>query len=55
MAAVCARLAGPTVPVPEESGPAAVADPRARDAAAAPELGADTADVLAELGLETSA
>jgi len=56
MAAVCARLAGPTVSVPEGSGPAAVADPRARDAAAAaPKLGADTADVVAELGLATSA
>jgi hypothetical protein len=58
MASVCARFAGPTVtvPLPEQSGPAAVADPRARDAAAAAHgLGADTADVLAELGLETSA
>jgi hypothetical protein len=56
MATVCARLAGPTVPVPEGSGPAAAAGPRARDAAAAaPKLGADTADVLGELGLGTSA
>ena len=56
MAAVCARLAGPTVSVTEGPGPAAVADPRARDAAAAaPKLGADTADVVAELGLATSA
>jgi len=56
MAAACARLAGPTVSVPEGPGPAAIADPRARDAAAAaPKLGADTADVVAELGLATSA
>ena len=56
MAGVCARLAGPTVVAPDGSGPAAVAEPRARDAvAAAPELGADTAEVVAELGLETSA
>jgi len=56
MATVCARLAGPTVPVPDGFRPAAAADPRARDAAAAaPKLGADTADVLGELGLATSA
>ena len=52
MAGVSAGLTGPTLPVPAELGPAAVAEPRARDAAAAaPTLGADTADVLAELGL----
>jgi crotonobetainyl-CoA:carnitine CoA-transferase CaiB-like acyl-CoA transferase len=51
MGAVSAALSGPS---PAEPGPAAVADPRARDAvAAAPALGADTADVVAELGLES--
>jgi hypothetical protein len=52
MAAVCARLAGPTVAVPDELRPT-VAEPRARTApAAAPAPGADTAAVLAELGLD---
>ncbi len=50
MAAVCASMAGPTLPMGEES---VIAEPRARSAPrAAPELGADTARVLAELGLQ---
>jgi hypothetical protein len=49
MAGVCAALAGPTLPVSEA---VAVEPPRARPVArAAPELGADTAQVLDELGL----
>lgn len=49
MAGVCAAVAGPTLPAPSNID---VAPPRARpSAAAAPELGADTAQVLAELGL----
>ncbi len=49
MAAVCAGLAGPTLPVSEA---VPVEPPRARPAArAAPELGADTAQVLDELDL----
>jgi hypothetical protein len=49
MAGVCAGLAGPTLPV---SPGLAMADPRARPPAqAAPELGADTKDVLASLAL----
>lgn len=49
MAGVCAAVAGPTLPAPSDI---AVAPPRARPSvAAAPELGADTAQVLAELGL----
>ena len=49
MAGVGAALGGPTVPVPADL---AVAPPRARPAARpAPALGADTAEVLAELGL----
>jgi hypothetical protein len=52
MAAVCARLAGPTVAVPEDLR-RTVAEPRARPApAAAPAFGADTDDVLADLGLD---
>jgi hypothetical protein len=52
MAAVCARLAGPTMAIPEDLR-RAVAEPKARPAAAAaPALGADTAEVLAELGLD---
>jgi crotonobetainyl-CoA:carnitine CoA-transferase CaiB-like acyl-CoA transferase len=49
MAGVCAALSGPTLPVSEA---VAVEPPRARPVArAAPELGADTAQVLDELGL----
>jgi hypothetical protein len=49
MAGVCAELAGPTLPV---SPDVAVAPPRARPVVRpASELGADTAQVLAELGL----
>jgi hypothetical protein len=49
MAGVCAALAGPTLPAP--SG-LAVAPPRARPTTgSAPELGADTTQVLTELGL----
>jgi CoA-transferase family III len=49
MAGVCAELAGPTLPTSPELEPA---PPRARPVArAASELGADTAEVLAELGL----
>jgi crotonobetainyl-CoA:carnitine CoA-transferase CaiB-like acyl-CoA transferase len=49
MAGVCAELAGPTLPA---SPDVAVAPPRARPVLrAASELGADTAQVLAELGL----
>jgi hypothetical protein len=52
MAAVCARLAGPTLAIPEDLR-RAVAEPKARPApAAAPALGADTAEVLAALGLD---
>lgn len=48
MAGVCAALTGPTLPAPAD---VAVAPPRARPAAgSAPELGADTTQVLAELG-----
>ena len=50
MAAVSAGLGGPTLPVPAGL---AVAEPRARPVTKqAPELGADTARVLAELGIE---
>ena len=50
MAAVSAGLSGPTVPVP--TGLAAT-EPQARPVVKrAPELGADTAHVLAELGIE---
>jgi hypothetical protein len=49
MAGVCAAMAGPTLPVPAALS---VEPPRARPAASsAAELGADTAQVLAELGL----
>lgn len=49
MAGVSAELAGPTLPVPPD---VAVAPPRARPVVRpASELGADTAQVLAELGL----
>jgi hypothetical protein len=49
MAGVCAALAGPTLPVSPELP---VERPRARPITyRAPELGADTAEVLAELGL----
>jgi crotonobetainyl-CoA:carnitine CoA-transferase CaiB-like acyl-CoA transferase len=49
MAGVCAALAGPTLPAP---GGLAVAPPRARPTTgSAPELGADTRQVLTELGL----
>ena len=51
MAGVCAQLAGPTLPV---SPDVAVAPPRSRRVVRpASELGADTAQVLAELGLRT--
>jgi hypothetical protein len=50
MAGVCAALAGPTLPVPDGL---AVAPPRARPiTGSASELGADTTQVLAELGLQ---
>ena len=50
MAGVCAELAGPTLPAPPGL---AVASPQARaPAGIAPELGADTAQVLA--GLDTA-
>ncbi len=50
MSDVCAGLAGPTLPVP---GELTVAPPRARPVEArAPGLGADTAQVLAELAIE---
>jgi crotonobetainyl-CoA:carnitine CoA-transferase CaiB-like acyl-CoA transferase len=50
MAAVCASMAGPTLP---SDGKSMIAEPRARSAArAAPELGADTAAVLTELGIQ---
>ncbi len=49
MAGVCASLAGPTLRAPVDLP---VAPPRARPTAgSAPELGADTTQVLAELGL----
>jgi crotonobetainyl-CoA:carnitine CoA-transferase CaiB-like acyl-CoA transferase len=49
MAGVCASLAGPTLSAPADL---AVEPPRAREIAQrAPELGADTAQVLTELGL----
>jgi crotonobetainyl-CoA:carnitine CoA-transferase CaiB-like acyl-CoA transferase len=49
MAGVCGDLAGPTLPVPPD---VTVAPPRARPVVRpASELGADTAQVLAELGL----
>jgi crotonobetainyl-CoA:carnitine CoA-transferase CaiB-like acyl-CoA transferase len=52
MAAVCARLAGPTLAVHDDLR-RTVSEPQARPApAAAPALGADTTDVLAELGLD---
>jgi hypothetical protein len=52
MAAVCASLAGPTIAVPEDLH-RTVAEPKARPApTTAPALGADTSDVLAELGLD---
>ncbi len=51
MAAVSAHLAGPTLPVPG-SFAVPVAPPQARPVTAhAPDLGADTAAVLAELGI----
>jgi crotonobetainyl-CoA:carnitine CoA-transferase CaiB-like acyl-CoA transferase len=50
MAAVCASMAGPTLPSDDKS---MIAEPRARSTArAAPELGADTAAVLTELGIQ---
>jgi crotonobetainyl-CoA:carnitine CoA-transferase CaiB-like acyl-CoA transferase len=50
MAGVAASFAGPTLPVPEELVPA---PPSARRlVGTAPALGADTAEVLAELGLD---
>ena len=50
MAAVCASMAGPTLPIRED---VTIAQPWARTAArAAPELGMDTAGVLAKLGIE---
>ncbi len=50
MASVSAELAGPTLPV---STALTVAEPHARHVVAeAPDLGADTAHVLAELGIE---
>jgi crotonobetainyl-CoA:carnitine CoA-transferase CaiB-like acyl-CoA transferase len=53
MAAVSAELAGPTMPVPTAMGGAAVAEPHARQVTStAPDMGADTAHVLAELGIE---
>jgi crotonobetainyl-CoA:carnitine CoA-transferase CaiB-like acyl-CoA transferase len=55
MAGVCAGLAGPTVPVGGGAGTLEVAAPRARARATsrvAAELGADTAQVLAELGID---
>jgi hypothetical protein len=49
MSGVAAALAGPTLPAPDDL---AVAVPRARPVARpAPELGGDTSEVLAELGL----
>jgi hypothetical protein len=49
MAAVCASIAGPTLPSGDQI---VIADPLARGAPrAAPELGADTSRVLAELGI----
>ena len=49
MAAVCAGLGGPTLPAPAGL---TVAAPQARPVdARAPELGADTESVLAELGI----
>ncbi len=49
MAGVCAALVGPTLGAP---GDLVVAPPRARPSAgSAPELGADTTQVLSELGL----
>jgi len=51
MAAVCATLAGPTLPVSPDVTPA---PPRARPVTrAAASLGSDTASVLAELGIRT--
>jgi hypothetical protein len=51
MSAVSAGLAGPTLPAQDDH---AVAAPRARPVLArAPDIGADTAHVLAELGIET--
>jgi hypothetical protein len=51
MAAVSAELAGPTLPVPAAG--LTVTDPHARPVTKqAPELGADTARVLAELGID---
>ena len=49
MAAVSADLAGPTLPTPARL--AVAAPQRARDLEA-PDLGADTAHVLAELGID---
>ena len=50
MSAVSAALTGPTLPAPRDL---TVAHPRARPAGAkAPELGADTARVLSELGID---
>jgi crotonobetainyl-CoA:carnitine CoA-transferase CaiB-like acyl-CoA transferase len=50
MAGVCAGLAGPTLPAPADLP---VEPPRARSVTrAAPELGADTAEVLSELGVQ---
>ena len=51
MAAVSAELAGPTLPAPEGL---VVQPPRARPVeASAPGFGADTVQVLAELGIES--
>jgi crotonobetainyl-CoA:carnitine CoA-transferase CaiB-like acyl-CoA transferase len=51
MAAVSAELAGPTLPVPAAG--LTVADPHARQVTKhAPELGADTVQVLADLGID---
>jgi crotonobetainyl-CoA:carnitine CoA-transferase CaiB-like acyl-CoA transferase len=53
MAAVSADLTGPTLPTRARLAPLAVAAPQARPVISrAPELGADTAHVLAELGVD---
>jgi hypothetical protein len=52
MAHVSAALAGPTLPVKTQTGSPAVVVPQARQVTAkAPDIGADTAHVLAELGI----